>query len=438
MYSPLADTIASRFRRAEPKLISLGWTSAQIGVLRRKSREYLGLVSRTERAAPAKKCFFFGLLYRGHNARFCWLAVALAESGRRHTYHSFYLDACAIDLMTPIPETVVVTVKQVRGKIRVLTESGPHRIARANILLVAMEAANICSERYDLARRGGGGERKLSEFVNKSWSEGFSEWSAPDATNYYLSLRIEHFEELPVHRRLIQHVAFLSSMAKIVIRCRKKLKSKLREWLAKQPGIGKYLLNVIPPEALTEIVARRGLTLGSALSPYLGRWFLSQALSKIDKANIRVACYADNIFVGGKSQPEVAATVVALKQALTHSAGNISLHDTDVANLRDIEMLGYRFQPGKGYDGIPVHVKPGPKRIERHKNTLTKILNQVKAQGGDAVERHELGMQYWRRWYNSQSGWTKVPYHSRVLSEAISASYISDFEMGIPMGTQKL
>jgi hypothetical protein len=96
----------------------------------------------------------------------------------------------------------------------------------------------------------------------------------------------------------------------------------------------------------------------------------------------------------------------------------------------EIELLGYKLQPGAGYGKNNVHVKPGKRRFNRFKEKLEERLKN----SDKSLEPFDVGINYWRCWYKSQQAWTKVPGHSEMASETITLSYINDFIHGVPMG----
>ena len=91
-------------------------------------------------------------------------------------------------------------------------------------------------------------------------------------------------------------------------------------------------------------------------------------------------------------------------------------------------------EPGNGHGEHYVHVKPGPKRIERFKRRLAETLTKAKP----GVDRFAVGNDYWRKWFNSQQAWTKVPFWSEDLSSFLTFIYIQDFNQDLPMGVWKV
>jgi hypothetical protein len=117
-------------------------------------------------------------------------------------------------------------------------------------------------------------------------------------------------------------------------------------------------------------------------------------------------------------------------------AGPIELHPSPIlaANSWKLTVIGYRLEPGNGYGGNPVHVKPWGKRISRFKRKLAKRL----AGAAPNSDLFAVGEKYRQRWFKGQQAWTKVPFHSDDLSRCITMVYVDDFHHGIPMGTWKV
>jgi hypothetical protein len=181
-------------------------------------------------------------------------------------------------------------------------------------------------------------------------------------------------------------------------------------------------------------MVRRGLPQGSVLSPLLARAFVGRILRlSLSKTTAKGFSYIDDLIIGAGTESEIKAAQQLVTQAFASlPAGPIELHDTPPpsASSGKLIVLGYRLEPGHGYGNNPVHVKPGPPRIARFKQRLTLRLTEADPNADLA----QVAEEYWRAWFDSQQAWTKVPYHSKRLSQLITFTYVIDFEHNLPMG----
>src|SRR5690606_812540 len=99
-----------------------------------------------------------------------------------------------------------------------------------------------------------------------------------------------------------------------------------------------------------------------------------------------------------------AAAEILEERLKSHPAGPIELHSSKVTNAHSLKVmvLGYWLEPGKGHGTHYVHVKPGPKRIERFKQNLACRLENA----GSEDDLYDVGCEYWKHWFASQAAWT--------------------------------
>ena len=189
---------------------------------------------------------------------------------------------------------------------------------------------------------------------------------------------------------------------------------------------------------LTVQVVRRGLLQGSVLSPLLARAVIHREVNAaLSHKEPKCYSYCDDLSIGAHTKGECQAAKHAVTDHLSSlPAGPIELHDVPIknANNQRIVVLGYSLEAGEGHGDNYVHVKPSTKRTNKHKHKLFRRLKAAPA----GADLHEIAEKYWRQWYGSQGAWTKVPLFSEEVSRNITASYVSDFIDGIPLGTWHL
>jgi hypothetical protein len=290
---------------------------------------------------------------------------------------------------------------------------------------------------FDFTRKGAGGERQLVKNICNDIEQGINWWWTPDIKSCFASIKPGHFGWLPIDRRLLKNVMFLPKCAKVVV-----VKHG-------DSGLNLHSLNAHAPDLmvdeahtllhhLTVQIVRQGLPQGSVLSPLLARAFIRRAIeTALPDTEVSRYAHSDDLNVGAKTK----AQMLAAKQVVTEMfsslpAGQIELHDAAVVNAysRRVEVLGYRLEPGNGYGKNFVHVKPARKRTERFKHKLTKRLLEAKP----SSDPFAIGEEYRLQWFNSQSAWTKVPFHSNDISSVITMMYVDDFLHGLPMGVWKV
>jgi reverse transcriptase-like protein len=378
-----------------------------------------------------------GHLLHSYNARFCaMLRVADKPWG------SVFLDelhalAKELDIFRPLEEAVGVVWVPKTGKsgYRPIVISDVMRTAQALMLRDVLLVMGIDSA-IDCTKKGGGGEKGLIKAVCKDIEDEYHWWWTPDIKDCFGSIKPRHFGWLPIDRRLIRNVAYLPKCAKIVVPQHEDAEAILQYLYAKYPGLSED--GNISLHALTVQVVRRGLLQGSVLSPLLARAVIYREVhDALSHKELKCYSYSDDLSIGAHTKGECRAAKHALTDHLSSlPAGPIELHDVPIKNAatQRIVVLGYALEAGKGHGANYVHVKPGHKRTDKFKRKLFQKL----ACAQDGADLSEVGKNYWRQWYGSQGAWTKVPAFSKRVSQTITATYVSDFVDGIPLGTWQL
>jgi hypothetical protein len=322
-----------------------------------------------------------------------------------------------------------------KGGYRLICKPGPLRKAQQIMLrdvLMVMEIDNEC----DFTHKGAGGEVAFRDEVIKNLCGGYRWWWTPDVINCFPSIRPGHLGWLPIDRILMRRVVYLPGCAAVVV-AKPEDPAALLAYL-KVTHLDLPVDGTSSPSeqvvSFTHALVRRGLPMGSCLSVLLARAFLGRELREgLKDLDVRCLCWIDDLYVGARKHDLVSQAKAAMtKRLLGHSAGPIRLHDDGIQDVKQgrLKALGYDFEPGKGYGGTAVHVKPGRKRVDRHKARLAKKLEA--AQPG--ADLFEIGERYARQWFGGNRAWTKVPYHSRRLCLDIAATYVDDWINKIPMG----
>ena len=138
--------------------------------------------------------------------------------------------------------------------------------------------------------------------------------------------------------------------------------------------------------------------------------------------------FVDDLIIGTRLETDAQAAMEGVRDRfLNHPAGSLVLHNTTPlkASSGKVCVLGYFIEPGNGLNGT-IHVKPGPKRFYRFYRELIKRL----AAAGPSEDLFAVGMKYWRRWFDSQQAWTKIPLLSENVSESIAHCRIFDWAHG--------
>jgi hypothetical protein len=361
----------------------------------------------------------------------------------RVTYHPYFMMhpefllkmADKFSLWKPLSEPVSVTWEQkASGGFRPITSYYLKRKAQSLMLRDLLQIAGIGGG-HDFARKGCGGEKALVTQVTTLICEGYEWWWCTDIKSAYASIRRGHFGWLGLDRRLLMNIAFLPKCAKIEMTMPED-KEAFSKFMAE---LHPDLMDHVSLIDMAKLTVRRSLPQGSVLSPLLARALFAHLWAKAVPNNEAVMhSWQDDLNVGAETK----VTLKAIKEHVTEvfaslSAGPIEFHDTPIlpASSGKVSVLGYRLQPGRGYFLLPdgsreIHVKPGPKRIDKYKRRLTKRL----ADTPPDVDRQEVADTYHLHWFNSQMAWTKVPAYSFMVSQAKNDEYLYDFEHGQPMG----
>lgn len=343
-------------------------------------------------------------------------------------------EADSFSLWKPMTEPVFVTWEQKdSGGFRPITSYCSKREAQALMLRDLLLIAGIGGG-HDFARKGCGGEKALVTQVTTLIGEVYEWWWCTDIKSAYASIRRGHFGWLGLDRRLLLNIAFLPECAKIEMTMPED-KEAFSKFMAE---LHPDLMDHVSLMDMAKLTVRRSLPQGSVLSPLLARALIAHLWAKAVPNNEAVMLsWQDDLNIGAETK----ATIKAIKEHVTAvfaslSVGPIEFHDTPIlpASSGKVSVLGYRLQPGRGYFLLPdgsreVHVKPGPKRINKYKRRLTKRLADTPPE----VDRQEVVDTYHQHWYNSQTAWTKVPEFSFMVSQAKNIEYLYDFEHGLPM-----
>ncbi len=368
------------------------------------------------------------LVFQSHCAKRIALMRAAARKKVPLSVKAIEQLAEGLDLKAALSEPIEVRVlPKDKGGFRVICSDGFMRTAQRLALRDVLAVSGFDSP-IDFTRRGAGGEKAMVQAVCDAITQGVELWWTPDIRQFYDSLGPAHFGYLPIENRHLRNVVFTPKRAKLKV----KLDSTTTSSAILQSYGTTYDVVCTP---ISKVVRQR-LTQGSAVSPLLARGFLGRELqATLGAAGVVFYGHADDLAIGACTQKDAMEARDAVRQNLmTHPAGPLTLHDAGICNAHtgQVQVLGYRLEPGNNYK-LPIHVKPGPLRINRFKRRLKLRLDR---HGKDA-EPHVLRgvtFDYWRRWYDSQTAWTKIPEFSELLSEGIASEYLSDYLRGKPMG----
>ena len=373
------------------------------------------------------------LLLGSFSGRLCAVLRSLHRFGLYK--HPATLGGMAEDLSVwePLSEPVIAFwVPKRPGAYRLICMDGFWRTAQRLLVRDLYSLMGLDNE-FDFSRKGGGGEKALVQYVCQHITKGYHWWVPTDIRDCFPSLRTGHFSWLPIDGRLLKNVVFLPKCAKvkIVIPKDSETQAVIEHLKASYPDLD--VTSIADAEKVTAQMVRQGLCQGSVLSPLLARAFVGHELRASLGAMKGVrASWVDDLYFGARVREDARAAYQAFKERLlSHPAGPIELHEGKPikAETRELHVLGYRLEPDNGYGDNPVHVLPGPKRTNRFKNRLTRKLLSI-GLDEDAIK---VGLAYWRRWYDSQQAWTKVPGYSEYISETLAMLDIISFEHNEPM-----
>ncbi len=341
--------------------------------------------------------------------------------------------ALGLSIWKKNPEKVhVCWVPKDKGGYRPICKFGPVRTAHSLMVRDMLMIAGV-SQENNYAQAGMGGECALLEKISSLMKEGKEWWWTPDIKSAYASIHRGHFNWMGIDRRILLSVFFLGECAKIEMSFPK---------AAKAGPIGTHpaLKGDIIPDDISTLIVRRGLPQGSPLSPLLAGALITHLWRQNNSVPEAVMVHQhDDLFIGTETKVQAVGVKKCFIEALsTLPAGPLEFHQAPIlaASSGKVTALGYKVQPGRGHRYLPdgsrsTHVKPANKRTTRFKRRLANKLQACET----FEQRVEVARQYERRWYASQKAWTKVPDYSSELSQAITATYLDDFEHGIPLGT---
>ena len=379
------------------------------------------------------------LLLHPRAARVCAVLRALARGKKPATFAEVMARADLLTVWKPHPEPVRVTwiSKAPKPGYRPIVVSGPVRTAQALMVRDLLLMMNIDSD-FDCAKKGGGGEKRLIKNVCEDIEDGKHWLWTPDIKNCFGSIRPGHLGWLPTDGRLLKNVMFLPKCAKVVVsNDGPEEVGLILQSLGLGIDVASLSVDALRVELLhfTVQVVRRGLVQGSVLSPLLARAVVAQNVhAALDGLEVSTNSISDDLIIRAKTKVEIFAARLAVTKLFSSLPdGPIELHDVLPinANSRRAEAVGYRLEPGNGFGANYVHVKPWLKRVAKFKQRLFTKLKAAKPDD----DLFEIAEKYRARWFASQGAWTKVPELSDNVSAAITASYVDDYNSGLPMGT---
>ncbi len=382
-----------------------------------------------------------GMIWGSVEAYICAVVRASMKLAPTLSYAEIVKRANELTVWQTLSEPVFVYWREKSGKpgeYRPIVAPGPMRRAQAFAVRDVLSVIGIDND-FDFTRKGAKGEKGLVETVCRDIVDGINWWWTPDVRNCFPSIRPGHFGWLPIDRRIKKNVFYLPKCAEIVVKnpgaeIGKVFKSI--EGLYPDLSVG----NVSQKElsSLTVQIVRRGLPQGSVLSPLLARAVVRRAMGQAQlPPGVHHYSFADNLHVGASTKQEIGAAVGAVTEAFSSlPGGQIELHPAKARHARSwrVDILGYKLEPGNGYGANAVHVKPGPERTARYRRKLMAKLVRT----NDTSERFKIGETYCKRWFGTQSGWTKVPRFSRKVALAITDAYVDDFNRNILTADGKL
>ncbi|MEZ0018065.1 hypothetical protein [Sinorhizobium fredii] len=363
--------------------------------------------------------------FASYSARICAVVRVLRRKRLHASADEVHKLAQCLD-MTPLAEPVNARiVEKPKGGWRVVVVIGLLRTAQQLIVRDMLYALDIDSE-FDFARKGAGGEKAFIGSICNDIVDGRNWVCTVDVKNFFPSLRAKHFDWLPIPKDILRNVVFLPKCAKIRVHYPKEnITTHSADNLSTE----------LPKKSSIIRLLRQGLPTGAVHSPLLARSLLGRELHILgEKWDVGKSSIMDDVSMRAWSQTDAVSAFDALKmQLLLLPAGPLELHAKApvYAPTKGATVLGYRLLPGEGYDDNPVHVKPGGRRIEKHKR---KLFAKLTAAAAKNLDLFEIGEEYWGQWYESQQAWTKVPGYSWQVSWSATQGYIQDFKSGIPMG----
>lgn len=339
----------------------------------------------------------------------------------------------ALDVMAPLYEVVRLHwAPKSDGTFRPIWAYGPKRKSQA---IMVRDMLVMCGfeSKHQYAKKGGGGERAMTQAISSEIIGGKNWWWTPDIKSAFPSMLPGHFGWMGLDKRVIRNVIYLPMCAVIKM----KLPTDVKAFKA-------FIAGVIPVNGLAIsfkvraiTLARRGLPQGSVLSPLMAGALIEHLWAiNVPSTEIFMSHWHDDFAVGGKQEAAVTAVKESFSKALASlPAGAIFFHKCPLrqADKHGVVFLGYRFQPGRGHKTLPdgrrtVHVLPAKKRFKRFNDRLAQRLDAC-----DEADKLEKGIKYHSQWYGAQLGWTKVPERSYSLSRFIAETNIGWHLKGMEM-----
>ena len=326
-----------------------------------------------------------------------------------------------------------------KGGFRLVCKPGPFRKAQQIILRDVLLMMGIDNE-FDFTRKGAGGEVGFRDEVIKSLCDQYDQWWTSDIADCFGSLKAGHLGWLHIHSRLMRNVVCLPKCALIkVVMPMAQVDHMviLKHINATYPDLpmddtSQSISEMVT--AHTKHVVRRGLPQGSCLSGLLARAFIGRELREaFEGKDVRCVSWIDDLVIATHTYDQVNDVQALVTTRLqSHPAGPILLHDDALHDIKTgpLVALGNVYQPGKGYKGSPVHVKPGLRRFHKFRNRLRKRI-------WDAGPGHcpfEIATDYARQWFGSNKAWTKVPIYSKEACVKFAIAYLQDWIDQVPFG----
>jgi hypothetical protein len=389
-------------------------TAAQKGNLQGLAASYHEALAKLAKKAPDQQFHAHHALLMRCDARVCALIRSLGmQKHAPWSYERLCAQAKRVGPDRHLTELVRAYWKVIGGKARLLVIFGVIRAASA-IALRDVLIAMGCISKIDYAAYGNGGEGAFTRDVSKNMAGGYDYWVCLDVTNCYPSFRKEHLQELPIATKW-GRIAFLGNEAKVKV--------------SLDPGIKPLVcarLGISPVASLSSVLAdsaamvRKGLPLGSPLSPILAAFALGKAAEKaFAGTDVWYGAFVDNFAIGATTSAQAENVANQFSAILAEGPSPIAVHWTEVQHKHKVHLVGNVMTFGKGYDG-DVHCAPGKPKTDRHREKCFDVIADAMAEGKNPVL--EL-YAYWLAWFRSQPAWTRVPKKTRRASWRYAFGY---------------
>ena len=316
-----------------------------------------------------------------------------------------------------------------KGGFRLMQHFRPADLGRQILIRDWLTICDVDSP-FDFSRPGSGGESAFREFICQHMAGDHQWWTGIDIKQFYNSLRAGHLVWLPVSRTILKNVIFNHVSKHDLIS--KPPKACINDAAAGSGDKVQVHSSSLYGREATQKQARKVLPEGSALSPLVARAFLGRVLQSVIEKNgfadtIAVASWSDDLPIGATTRKELMRFLDCLRQALNkHPFGPIFFPAATVVHRHHRpELLGLKFWPGRGRLQHGIHVKPGQKRLERHRAKLT-AKHHDEWHDLPPGQLEEAVSEYADRWYRSQPGWTKVPHYSKEACITAALVFVCD------------